>query len=649
MASVIDEVLAIPATDPDRTGHVSRRTQRRRPDAEKRRSYLSAAVVSLAVHLVLMALLLLVPGLVPRRTDAVVVRTELTELDEDLQFAYVIDLDYEQTGNSPLTANNPSATASPAGELAEEDPAEELPEELLPDPELPTVARVELLRSEELTAVVNVEGVTGEYVGGVEGAVDRITIEILRSLERNKTLVIWIFDSTESLRDEREAIARRFERVYRELGLLGQTDAEVLLTAIVAFGKTTRFMTDKPIADVARLREAVRQIPADETGEEHVFTAVAEAAQKYASYRTRGKRDIMMIVVTDEAGDDEGRVDDVLPLLLKLKARVYVLGAEAVFGRRTITVPYRDETGKVLGYPEVTRGPESAAIEIGSLPYWFGGSPPLLRSGFGTWGLTRLCRETGGIYFLVDYGDVSGPRFDPFQLQPFMPEYVSRREYMARVSRSRFRSTVLQVAKMLKVRTRAPRLVFPAYNRDVMSNAMKQAQGTAAILKAQVDPIVSLLASVESERAKETSLRWRAHYDLLFGRALATKVRAYTYNALLAQMRVKPRKFANPQNNTWRLVPDESIPEDTPAGYALVEAAKKAREYLERCVEQYRGTPWAVLAERELQQPLGFRWEETFTPPPAARRARPNRPNRNRPNQNRPENRPRPKPVPKKI
>ncbi len=648
MPSVVDEVLAFPTDKPAPLARQPR-VAPKAAEPERRRSYLSAAVVSLAVHLALMAILLLVPGLVPRRSEAVVVRTELNELTEELQFAYVIDLDREETGNSPLSATSPAATATPAGELAEEDPADQLPEDLLPDPELPSVARLELPRSEELTAVVNVEGVSGEYVGGVEGAVDRITIEILRSLERNKTLVIWIFDSTESLRDEREAIARRFERVYRELGLLGQTDPEVLLTAIVAFGKGTHFMTDKPIADVARLREAVRKIPPDETGEEHVFTAIHEAARKYASYRTRGKRDIMMIVVTDEAGDDEGRVDDVLPVLEKLKARVYVLGAEAVFGRRTITVPYRDEKGRVLGYPEVTRGPESATVEIGFMPYWFGGGPSLLRSGFGTWALTRLCRETGGIYFLVDYGDISGERFDPFQLQPFAPEYCSRREYMARASRSRFRSTILQVAKMLKVRTQAPRLVFPAYNRDVMSNAMKQAQGTAAILKAQVDPIVSLLASVEAERAKETSLRWRAHYDLLFGRALATKVRAYTYNALLAQMRVKPKKFANEKNNTWRLVPDETIPEDTPAGYALVEAAKKAREYLRRCVEQYRGTPWALLAERELQQPLGFRWEEMYTPPPAPRRAQPNRPNRNRPNPNRPNNRPRPKPVPKKI
>lgn len=634
--------------NPDGT---TRQSVATKPDgSEKRRKwYLSSAAASLVVHLTVMAVLLLVPGLMPRRSQAVVVDTRLTELPENLQFTQVLDLDSIEVGDTsnPLT---PMPSAAPSGIAADSDPADQLPEEILPDPELPAVAKVDVPRGDELTTFVNVRGVTGEFVGGVEGAVDRITVEILRSLERNKTLVVWIFDSTESLRDEREAIAKRFDRIYRELGAFGKTEGDELLTAIASFGKTPRIHTEKPITDVKRLQEIVRNIPLDTTGEEYVFTAIEAAAKAFATYRTRGRRDLMFIVLTDEVGDDEGRVDDVLPLLEKLKARVYVLGAEALWGKRTTTIAYRDENGAVLGYPEVTRGPESAAIEVAYLPIWYGGDPGLLRSGFGTWALTRLCRETGGIYFIVDFGDISGPSFDRIALQAFEPDYVSRREYMAMTSRNPLRAALLQVASMLKVRTRPPRLLFPAYEQNVMSEAMKQAQGEAAVLKAQVDPAVSILARVEKYRDKEESARWRAHFDLMFGRLLAAKVRAYTYNAMLAQMRVSPKKFTNEKNNAWRLVPDENIPEDTPAGYALVEAAEKAREYLERCASECAGTPWGLLAEKELEYPLGFRWEEAYVPPPPPRRAENNNNNnRPRPNRLRPLPGPPKKPVPKKI
>ncbi len=626
-----------------------RRTRTAAPEEIRHRWYLSSALASLLFHVLITVVLFLVPGLVQHRSQAVVVDTRLTDLKENLQFTQVLDLDTIEVGDT-ARALSPLSSAAPSAMIEEQDPADELPEEVLPDPELPAVAKIDLPRSDQLTTSVSVQGATGEFVGGVEGAVDRLTVEILRSLERNKTLVVWIFDSTESLRDEREAIAKRFERVYRELAAFGKTEGDELLTAVVSFGKKPQVLTKKPLTDVKKLQETVRNIPLDTSGEEYVFTAIQTAAEAFGAYRTRGRRDLMFIVLTDEVGDDEGRVDDVLPILQKLKVRVYVLGAEALWGKRTTTIPYRDENGRVLGYPEVTRGPESAMIEVAHLPIWHGGNPGLLRSGFGTWGLTRLCRETGGIYFIVDFGDMNGPSFDRIALQALEPDYVSRREYTARASRSPFRTALLQVAASVKVRTRPPRLLFPAYDKNVMSEAMKQAQGEAAILKAQVDPAVSMLARVEKLRDKEKSTRWRAHFDLMFGRLLAAKVRAYTYNAMLAQMRVAPKAFSNKKNNAWRLVPDENIPEDTPAGFALVEAARKAREYLERCATEYAGTPWGYLAEKELEYPLGFRWEEAYVPPPPPRRQDNNRARpRPRPNRPRPLPGPPARPVPKKI
>ncbi|HVC95698.1 MAG TPA: hypothetical protein VND64_18535, partial [Pirellulales bacterium] len=42
----------------------------------------------------------------------------------------------------------------------------------------------------------------------------------------------------------------------------------------------------------------------------------------------------------------------------------------------------------------------------------------------------------------------------------------------------------------------------------------------------------------------------------------------------------------------------------------------EAIRLLSRCVKENSGTPWAVLAARELEQPLGFAVDEAYVAPP---------------------------------
>jgi hypothetical protein len=122
------------------------------------------------------------------------------------------------------------------------------------------------------------------------------------------------------------------------------------------------------------------------------------------------------------------------------------------------------------------------------------------------------------------------------------------------------------------------------------------------------------LAQGEADRAKETSLRWQVAYDLAIGRVAAVKVRTEAYNAMLAQAKTG-LKFKNEKNNTWVLEPSDSIS----VGSQHEKLAAKAKTYLERVVTDHPGTPWAMLAKRELETPLGWTWKEEFTnlaPPP---------------------------------
>jgi len=89
---------------------------------------------------------------------------------------------------------------------------------------------------------------------------------------------------------------------------------------------------------------------------------------------------------------------------------------------------------------------------------------------------------------------------------------------------------------------------------------------------------------------------------------LATKVRTEGYNAMLAELK-QGLAFQNPRDDTWILKPADSIDVDS----RLDRMARDARQYLERVTRDHPGTPWALLAQYELKQPLGWKWTETYT------------------------------------
>ncbi len=89
------------------------------------------------------------------------------------------------------------------------------------------------------------------------------------------------------------------------------------------------------------------------------------------------------------------------------------------------------------------------------------------------------------------------------------------------------------------------------------------------------------------------------------------KVRCYEYNWACAVMKKDPPKFSNAKSNAWRLVPDQAIRYSDKAAIA----GREAESLLHRVVEEHPATPWALLAQRELENPLGFKWVETYVPP----------------------------------
>jgi hypothetical protein len=153
-----------------------------------------------------------------------------------------------------------------------------------------------------------------------------------------------------------------------------------------------------------------------------------------------------------------------------------------------------------------------------------------------------------------------------------------------------------------------PPLFFPAAEEPEFKMAMGRYQEQVARAVYTVNAALEPIDAAAKLHDREPSRRWRAHYDLARGRLLALKVRCDEFNWACAKMKKDPPRFTRKDTNAWRLVPDEEI---RYGGDRLASLASQATAILKKVVTDYPNTPWALLAERELKDPLGFRWVET--------------------------------------
>ncbi|MFN7734207.1 MAG: vWA domain-containing protein [Pirellula sp.] len=492
-----------------------------------------------------------------------------------------------------------------------------------------------------------VRGMTGVGATGTDGAVDRVTYELLQSIEERPTLVVWIFDSSISMVKRRQEIRDRFDRIYEQLGIVqdekakrdGQPEIPPLLTAVMSFGSEVQVLTKQPTDDLQTIRSSIDAI-GNEGGDEMVFHAVKTAVERFKSYRTARnsnspERNVMLIVVTDERGDDLPMAEETIKVCRFHAMPCYVLGVPSPFGRDKAYIKFVEFDPKYAQgeeWAEVDQGPETLypeRVKLGYQDEYM--AEPVIDSGFGPYALSKLCYETGGIYFTIHpnrrfngrverreteaFASQMSYFFHPDVMERYRPDYLSEKEYMTRAKKSPLRMAVLNAAQLSRAGTLSkPKMLFIKRDEATFTRELTDAQLESARLYPELSEMCNVLSEGEKFRSKETSPRWLASYELSYGTALAAKIRAESYNAMLAKGK-RGMNFEKPENNTWNLRPSDRVNVDS----KLEKEAKFARELLQSVVEKHAGTPWALLASRELDHPMGWEWSESFTDlnPPA--------------------------------
>jgi hypothetical protein len=465
----------------------------------------------------------------------------------------------------------------------------------------------------ELSDTVVHTGSVGVEVKEVEGAVDRLTEEILANVEQNRLLVVWLMDASISLVPDRSEVADRLGQIYRELDASGDASAGALTSAVVAFGQQMQEIA-APTTDYGQVVDSIRKVPTDASGIENVFSAVLGCVIRYQRQRVSEHRRMMIVIWTDESGNDYARLEEAVQFCRTNVIPVYVVGPSAMFGKEQGTLSYRHSDGKIYQLP-VDRGPDSVREERLHVPYWFDGSQyETLHAGLGPFALTRLAHESGGAYFIKDNPGDRSP-FSIETMRRYEPEYNSPDEYLREASHSPLRKAVLTVVDMTRQRKLkgTPRLTF-APTGQTFFNEMREAQETAAYDSAILQQCLAVFGArgLEQVYAKETSPRWRAWYDLTYGRLLSMMVRCNEYNWACATMKAKGADFVDKKSNRWQFKPDKALH----YGSQDERMAKEATRLLTRCVHDNPETPWALLAQRELKDPFGFRVDEAYVAPP---------------------------------
>lgn len=495
----------------------------------------------------------------------------------------------------------------------------------------------------------NIAGEVGAIVEGYGAAMSIITQEVARMMRNDKVTVIWLFDESGSMEDDRKEIRENYLRVYDELGVVAKQNDETkrrgndeLLTVVASYGKDIHEHTARPTADKEKIKAAIDKVTTDTSGEENMCRSIASLMGKYK--KLSKSRKIAMIVVSDESGDDGDYVEAAVSEAREAKSPLYFLGRESMFGFPYAHQKWVDDETKEEFWIRIRRGPETPYPEClqwnGLHTRW-----DVQSSGFGPYEQVRMARETGGIFFvlpgeevtLVGQGANDQRKYESLAMREYEPNLLSRPDYVRDRSASKFRETVWQVIARLNpngdkllFQDHDPELNiqhehFPLRLEEFKTAAFGQVSRAAKAMNL-TNEAIGLMEKVKPGRTAERNQRWRAGYDLALAQLYIFRLRLFQYLLAMDKHYNHMPEPKDPKANEWNfwwdknaaIVPDEPQYDRLKSAFGMkmsreeyleMVATEEAAsvERLKAIQTEHAGTPWARRAETELSLGFGFR------------------------------------------
>src|ERR1700677_3931704 len=130
-----------------------------------------------------------------------------------------------------------------------------------------------------------------------------------------------MFDESASAATLRREVTDQFDSFYKTVAAAEPAEAKAatgddapVLSVVGGFSSVVKFATEEPEAEAQKVSAAAAGLQQASDHVEKPFAAVHAVIEKFGDYRVKKQRWVTIVLVTDEAGDDEAQIDEVLPL-----------------------------------------------------------------------------------------------------------------------------------------------------------------------------------------------------------------------------------------------------------------------------------------------------------------------------------------------
>jgi hypothetical protein len=429
-------------------------------------------------------------------------------------------------------------------------------------------------------------------------SIDKLASELM-AYSYKEAIVVWVIDDSPSLENDRKVIAQKISDILAML-----KNKMLLNMGVVGLG-------EKPILqcgisrNVEQIKKAIMEVGTKGSGVENCMEAIEYSIKMFKQSSLKK----IFVVVTDEKGDDDARIERILKQLKENEITMFAIGGEATFSQ---TEGVDAQSGEIKNEYEfyISSGRESIDTEIldarlgPSSLYISSTEAYFIKSGFGPYALARLCAQTGGKYYFL-----SGPSYPEKVMRLYEPDLCSDKEYEVLNKKDSLRCIVNGILKELNGKTNNKWLNLPDrfFSRTEVEKAISKAKDMLNefnnLIKNKGAVLDSALANI---KLADTSRRWIANGELVLAQLYRGRYLLNQYIITLQEFIKKPDAFNPPlaKETETHYAEYYCIGENRAFG-KNDDYYSQAKNALEKVIAHHPNIPWSTVAQKLKEDYLG--------------------------------------------